>query len=89
MGRVINMSKLGKTNALSDGLDAAEMDFLVRVDADTLVGENNLTRSMPCFFHMAVVGGVPVPPGGTLFDRACSLPTAPSTQGILMASSKA
>ncbi|GAB5445214.1 glycosyltransferase family 2 protein [Gymnodinialimonas sp.] len=71
-GRVINVPKPGKSNALNDGLDAAETEFLVRVDADTLVGEDNLTRAMPYFTNPAVgvVGGVPVPPGGALFDRA-------------------
>ncbi len=72
LGRVINVPKPGKSNALNAGLDAAETEFLVRVDADTLVGQDNLTRAMPYFTNPAVgvVGGVPVPPGGALFDRA-------------------
>ncbi len=71
-GRVINVPKPGKSNALNAGLDACETEFLVRVDADTLVGEDNLSRAMPYFIgpHVGVVGGVPVPPGGALFDRA-------------------
>ncbi len=71
-GKVINVPKPGKSNALNAGLDACETDFLVRVDADTLVGEDNFTRAMPYFTdpHVGVVGGVPVPPGGALFDRA-------------------
>ncbi len=71
-GRVINVPKPGKSNALNAGLDACETEFLVRVDADTLVGEDNFTRAMPYFTDPAVgvVGGVPVPPGGALFDRA-------------------
>ena len=71
-GRVINVPKPGKSNALNAGLEACETEFLVRVDADTLVGEDNFTRAMPYFTdpHVGVVGGVPVPPGGALFDRA-------------------
>ena len=71
-GRVINVPKPGKSNALNAGLDAAKTEFLVRVDADTLVGEDNLSRAIPYFTDPAVgvVGGVPVPPGGALFDRA-------------------
>ena len=71
-GRVINVPKPGKSNALNAGLDACETEFLVRVDADSLVGEDNFTRAMPYFTDPAVgvVGGVPVPPGGALFDRA-------------------
>ncbi len=71
-GRVINVPKPGKSNALNAGLDACKTDYLVRVDADTLVGEDNFSRAMPYFTDPAVgvVGGVPVPPGGALFDRA-------------------
>jgi cellulose synthase/poly-beta-1,6-N-acetylglucosamine synthase-like glycosyltransferase len=71
-GRVINVPKPGKSNALNAGLDAVETEFFVRVDADTLVGEDNLSRAMPFFTDpsVGVVGGVPIPPGGALFDRA-------------------
>ncbi|MEM6659891.1 MAG: glycosyltransferase [Pseudomonadota bacterium] len=71
-GQVINVPKPGKSNALNAGLDACETEFLVRVDADTLVGEDNFSRAMPYFTDpsVGVVGGVPVPPGGALFDRA-------------------
>ncbi len=71
-GRVINVPKPGKSNALNAGLDAVETEFFVRVDADTLIGEDNFSRAMPYFTdpQVGVVGGVPVPPGGALFDRA-------------------
>ncbi|KAG1651746.1 Poly-beta-1,6-N-acetyl-D-glucosamine synthase [Nymphon striatum] len=71
-GRVINVPTPGKSHALNEGLEACETEFLVRVDADTLVGEDNLTRAMAFFANpkVGVVGGVPVPPGGALFDRA-------------------
>lgn len=70
-GRVINVPKPGKSNALNAGLDAVETEFFVRVDADTLVGEDNFSRAMPYFSDasVGVVGGVPIPPGGALFDR--------------------
>lgn len=71
-GRVINVPKPGKSNALNAGLEATKTEFLVRVDADTLVGEDNFSRAMSYFSDPAVgvVGGVPIPPGGALFDRA-------------------
>lgn len=71
-GRVINVPKPGKSNALNDGLDAVETEFFIRVDADTLVGKDNITRAMRYFTdpQVGVVGGVPIPPGGALFDRA-------------------
>jgi cellulose synthase/poly-beta-1,6-N-acetylglucosamine synthase-like glycosyltransferase len=71
-GRVINVPKPGKSNALNEGLDACETEFLVRVDADTLIGEDNFSRAMSYFAdpNVGVVGGVPIPPGGALFDRA-------------------
>ena len=71
-GRVIDVPKPGKSNALNDGLDAVRTEFFVRVDADTLIGEEALTRSMRYFADpmVGVVGGIPIPPGGALFDRA-------------------
>ena len=71
-GQVIDVPKPGKSNALNAGLDATDTEFLVRVDADTLVGEDNLTRAMRYFAdpNVGVVGGVPIPPGGGIFDRA-------------------
>ncbi len=71
-GQLINVPKPGKSNALNAGLEATKTEFLIRVDADTLVGEDNITRAMAYFSDPAVgvVGGVPIPPGGALFDRA-------------------
>ncbi len=71
-GQVINVPKPGKSNALNAGLDAVQTEFFIRVDADTLVGEDNFSRAMPFFTDpkVGVVGGVPVPPGGALFDHA-------------------
>lgn len=71
-GKVINVPQPGKSHALNAGLEAVETEFFVRVDADTLIGEDNFSRAMPFFSDpkVGVVGGVPVPPGGALFDRA-------------------
>ncbi|SEW32066.1 Glycosyltransferase, catalytic subunit of cellulose synthase and poly-beta-1,6-N-acetylglucosamine synthase [Cognatiyoonia koreensis] len=71
-GRVIDVPTPGKSHALNAGLDAADTELLVRVDADTLLGEDNLSRAIPYFTdpEVGVVGGVPIPPGGGLFDRA-------------------
>jgi cellulose synthase/poly-beta-1,6-N-acetylglucosamine synthase-like glycosyltransferase len=71
-GRVIEVPRPGKSHALNAGLDAVQTEFVVRVDADTLVGEDNFSRAMPYFSDptVGVVGGVPIPPGGRMFDRA-------------------
>jgi cellulose synthase/poly-beta-1,6-N-acetylglucosamine synthase-like glycosyltransferase len=71
-GQVIDVPTPGKSHALNAGLDAATTELLVRVDADTLLGEDNLSRAIPYFADpsVGVVGGVPIPPGGGLFDRA-------------------
>lgn len=71
-GRVIDVPTPGKSHALNAGLEACETEILVRVDADTQLGEDNLTLAIPYFADPAVglVGGVPIPPGGGMFDRA-------------------
>lgn len=71
-GRVMAVPKPGKSHALNAGLDAVKTEFVIRVDADTLLGPDNLTRAMRHFANPRVgaVGGVPVPPGGGAFDRA-------------------
>ncbi len=71
-GRIIKVPRPGKANALNAGLDTVETEFFVRVDADTLIGRDNLTRAMRYFAdpQVGIVGGVPVPPRGALFDRA-------------------
>ncbi|MEM9063442.1 MAG: glycosyltransferase [Pseudomonadota bacterium] len=70
-GEVLDVPTPGKSHALNAGLEATRTEFLVRVDADTLLGEDNLTRAMRHFADPTVgtVGGVPVPPGGAMFDR--------------------
>nr|WP_319949139.1 glycosyltransferase [uncultured Shimia sp.] len=71
-GEVLNVPTPGKSHALNAGLDAVQTEYFVRVDADTLLGQDNLSRAMPYFTDptVGVVGGVPIPPGGALFDRA-------------------
>lgn len=71
-GELVHVAKPGKANALNAGLDATRTEFLVRVDADTQLGENNLVRALRLFSDpsVGVVGGLAVPPGGGLFDRA-------------------
>ena len=71
-GEVVNEYKAGKSHALNAGLAAARTDYLVRVDADTLIDPMALKLAMRHFRdpNVAVVGGVPVPPFGAMFDRA-------------------
>ncbi|KUF11830.1 glycosyltransferase [Pseudoponticoccus marisrubri] len=77
-GRVIDVPKPGKANALNAGLDAVETEYCVRVDADTQLGPDSLRLAMRHFAdpQVGVVGGVPLPPGGGLFDRARFLEVA-------------
>jgi len=71
-GNVIDETKPGKSAALNAGFFAVKTDYVVRVDADTLIATDALTRAMR-YFHdpnVGVVGGLPIPPGGAMFDRA-------------------
>ena len=71
-GKVIDVLKPGKSNALNAGLAATETEFIVRVDADTLIAPDSIQRAMRYFYDakVGVVGGLPIPPGGAMFDRA-------------------
>jgi len=71
-GDVIDETKPGKSAALNAGFFAVKTDYVVRVDADTLIAPDALTRAMRYFYNpnVAVVGGLPIPPGGAMFDRA-------------------
>lgn len=71
-GRVISEPKPGKSHALNAALAATQTEYVVRIDADTQIDPMSLGYAM---HHMedptvGVVGGLPVPPGGGLFDRA-------------------
>ena len=71
-GRVIDEKRPGKSNALNSGLDAVPTEYFVRVDADTLIGPKSIYYAMRHFAdpEVGVVGGLPVPPMGAMFDRA-------------------
>ncbi len=69
-GTVLHVSSPGKAHALNEGIARASHDFIVRIDADTHVREDNLALAMQNFADPSVgaVGGVPLPPGGGIFD---------------------
>ncbi|MEW4467669.1 glycosyltransferase [Parasphingorhabdus sp. JC815] len=71
-GRVVHVSQHGKANALNRGIAEASHSITIRIDADTLIGEDNITLAVQNFADgdVGIVGGVPLPPGGALFDRA-------------------
>tara|TARA_R110002153_G_scaffold273542_1_gene444740 strand:+ start:3885 stop:5747 length:1863 start_codon:yes stop_codon:yes gene_type:complete len=78
VGEVIDVPKPGKANALNAGLDSVETEYCVRVDADTQLAPDAFRKAMRHFAdpEVGVVGGVPLPPGGGLFDRARFLEVA-------------
>jgi len=77
-GEVIEVPLPGKANALNAGLDRVDTEFCVRVDADTQLLPDAFSRAMRHFVEpsVGVVGGLPLPPGGGLFDRARYLEVA-------------
>ncbi|WP_282077780.1 glycosyltransferase [Epibacterium ulvae] len=77
-GEVIDVPQPGKANALNKGLDMVQTDFCVRVDADTQLHPQAFNRALRHFVDptVGVVGGLPLPPGGGLFDRARFLEVA-------------
>lgn len=74
-GRVVEVPTPGKSRALNRGVSETETEFLIRIDADTQVLPNTLRRAMRHFSRpgVAVVGGLPLAPGGGPFDRARQL----------------
>lgn len=77
-GEVIDVETPGKAYALNAGLDAVKTDFCVRVDADTQLESDVFVRAMPHFADpsVGVLGGIPLPRGGGLFNRARFLEVA-------------
>jgi cellulose synthase/poly-beta-1,6-N-acetylglucosamine synthase-like glycosyltransferase len=71
-GRVILVKQSGKAHALNRGIEEASNPITIRIDADTLVGEDNIALAVENLAdpNVGVVGGVPMPPGGAMFDRA-------------------
>lgn len=74
-GRVIKVSTPGKAKALNRGVAEVDTPFMIRIDADTQVQPATLRRAMRHFSRrgVGVVGGMPLAPGGGLFDRARTL----------------
>jgi len=48
-GDVLMVPKPGKANALNAGLDATRTDFIIRVDADTVLMKDTIARAMTYF----------------------------------------
>ena len=71
-GRVIHVARAGKAYALNRGVEEATHEFVLRIDADTQISANSIELAIQNFHdpHVGVVGGIPIPPGGGLFDRA-------------------
>ncbi len=71
-GRVIHIANAGKAHALNRGVEEAKHDLILRIDADTQINPDNITLAVQNFHdpEIGVAGGIPMPPGGGLFDRA-------------------
>jgi glycosyltransferase involved in cell wall biosynthesis len=71
-GRLLDVPTPGKAIALNRGVACIDTDYMVRIDADTQVHADAIRRAMLHFSDATtgVVGGVPLPPGDGLFDRA-------------------
>ncbi len=69
-GRVVEVPRPGKAHALNAGAAIASHEFIVRIDADTLVRGDTFRLAMQNFANAetGAVGGIPLPPGGALFD---------------------
>ena len=70
-GRVIHVAEPGKSNALNRGVEEASHPLLMRIDADTQIGRDNIALAVQNFGdpEVGIVGGIPLPPGGAKFDR--------------------
>lgn len=62
-GDVLECPRPGKSYALNMGLENTTEDIVIRVDADTIVQPDLLTRVMPYFWnvHVGGVSGLPMP----------------------------
>jgi len=71
-GRVVDVPEPGKSLALNRGIAETQTEFVVRIDADTQILPETLMRAMRHFSRdeVGVVGGLPLAPGGGLFDRS-------------------
>ena len=71
-GRIVHVAQSGKAHALNRGIQEAGYPITIRIDADTLIAPDNITLAVQNFSNeeIGVVGGIPLPPGGAIFDRA-------------------
>jgi cellulose synthase/poly-beta-1,6-N-acetylglucosamine synthase-like glycosyltransferase len=71
-GIVFREPRAGKSFALNSAIDRVQTEFMIRLDADTIMDADALVKVMRHFRHAdtGVVGGLPFSPGGGLFDRA-------------------
>lgn len=71
-GRIVHVAQSGKAHALNRGILEARHPITIRIDADTLIAPDNITLAVQNFSdeEIGVVGGIPLPPGGAIFDRA-------------------
>jgi glycosyltransferase involved in cell wall biosynthesis len=71
-GEVIEVPTPGKARALNHGLGLVKGEFMVRIDADTQILPETLSRAMRHFsrLEVGIVGGMPLAPGDGPFDRA-------------------
>src|SRR5690606_5821071 len=71
-GRVLDVPTPGKAIALNRGVEEIDTDYMIRIDADTQVLPDAITRAMKHFADptVGIVGGMPLPPGTGPFDRA-------------------
>ncbi len=71
-GRIVHVAQSGKAHALNRGIQEASHPITIRIDADTLIAPDNITLAVQNFSdeEIGVVGGIPLPPGGAIFDRA-------------------
>lgn len=71
-GQVVDVPEPGKAVALNRGVGLVDTDYMIRIDADTQILPDTITRAMRHFAddQTGIVGGVPLPPGTGPFDRA-------------------
>lgn len=74
-GRLVTETRPGKAHALTRGIAEAETEFVIRIDADTQISPDAITRIMRHFRdpHVGAAGGLALSPGGGPFDGARAL----------------
>ncbi|CUH60311.1 glycosyltransferase [Thalassobacter stenotrophicus] len=71
-GEVFLETRAGKSHALNAAIDRVQTEYMIRLDADTIMFPDALVKVMRHFRDplCGAVGGLPFSPGGGLFDRA-------------------